>query len=336
MLIANAALPIGMKGRCEMNRPLVSLVVATYNQEQYVRDTINSALMQTYNPLEIIISDDCSTDSTAEIIKTEVDAYRRGGGEHKVVFNRNKCNLGIAQNWQEACGLANGELIVAMGGDDISLPQRVSRIVEEWERNGRTALALYHGAVTINHRGEEVGELGEFYFAEGTLGAVAAYSKKIWEYFGPISETEAVEDEVFGNRALIFSARQNIRENLLKYRIGVGVSSGMRDYRKKQIKVYKRYKLSSLRQTMRDLDKVRRVIGEEEYSRLEKLFVERRNENEMWLRLFSENSFVDRLNAAKYLCPRISLKRKVLVCVLLLPKIVGDVLFSVLRVVMNK
>ncbi len=316
-----------------MDKPLVSLIVATYNQERYVRDTIQSALMQTYNPLEIIMSDDCSTDSTAEIIRTEVDAYRSRGGEHKVVFNRNRCNLGIAQHWQVICGLANGELIVALGGDDISLPQRVSRIVEEWERNGRAALALYHGAVKINHMGKEVGELGEFYFTEGTLGAVAAYSKKIWEYFGPISETGAVEDEVFGNRALIFSARQNIRENLLKYRIGVGVSSGMRDYRKKQIKVYKDYKLSSLCQTMRDLEKVRSVIGEDEYARLKRMFEERRKDNEMWLRLFSDNSFRGRLNAAKYLCQKANAKRKVLILLLLMPKVIGDAVFSCIGVV---
>ena len=51
------------------NKPLVSLVIAFYNQENFVEDAVKGALSQTYDNLEIILSDDCSTDKTFEVIR---------------------------------------------------------------------------------------------------------------------------------------------------------------------------------------------------------------------------------------------------------------------------
>ena len=70
-----------------MEKPLVTISMITYNQERYVRDAVRGALAQTYEPLEIVISDDCSTDSTWDIIRDEVEAYRKSGGIHKNIVN---------------------------------------------------------------------------------------------------------------------------------------------------------------------------------------------------------------------------------------------------------
>ena len=51
-----------------MNNPLVSIVIPTYNREQYIEDAIKSAINQTYRNIEIIIVDNCSTDSTWDIL----------------------------------------------------------------------------------------------------------------------------------------------------------------------------------------------------------------------------------------------------------------------------
>ena len=56
-------------------RPLVSFCIVTYNQEKYIRAAIEGALKQTYSPMEIIISDDCSTDGTYKEILNRF--YRR-------------------------------------------------------------------------------------------------------------------------------------------------------------------------------------------------------------------------------------------------------------------
>ena len=64
----------------QQEHPLVSVALMTYNQEKYVKESLLSVLNQTYDNLEIIISDDCSKDRTWETIEHEVDIYRGSGG----------------------------------------------------------------------------------------------------------------------------------------------------------------------------------------------------------------------------------------------------------------
>lgn len=110
-----------------MNKPLISFLLLTYNQENYIQDAINGALAQTYSPLEIIISDDCSTDGTYKKIEEIVADY---SGPHKIVLNKNPKNLGIAQHFNVVCEMAKGEILMAAAGDDVSLPNRAMRTYE--------------------------------------------------------------------------------------------------------------------------------------------------------------------------------------------------------------
>ncbi len=114
-----------------MKKPLVSFCLFTYNQEEFIKDALIGAFTQTYSPLEIIVSDDCSSDNTFEIIQTVVSQYK---GEHKVIINRNKTNLGIRKHWNKlTLEIAKGTIIVAAAGDDVSLPNRVERSVQLFE-----------------------------------------------------------------------------------------------------------------------------------------------------------------------------------------------------------
>ena len=74
------------------DRPLITFALFAYNQEAYVREAIEGAFAQTYEPLEIILSDDCSTDRTFEIMQEMAAAYR---GPHRVRVNLNPVNLGV-------------------------------------------------------------------------------------------------------------------------------------------------------------------------------------------------------------------------------------------------
>jgi glycosyltransferase involved in cell wall biosynthesis len=111
-----------------MSQPgLVSFLIIAYRQERFIREAVRGALSQTYEPLEVIISDDCSPDRTFDVIKEEVEAYR---GPHKVIVNRNEANVGLAGNLNMAWSLSHGEFVVAQGGDDISMPQRTETLLQ--------------------------------------------------------------------------------------------------------------------------------------------------------------------------------------------------------------
>ena len=102
-------------------RPLVTFALFAYNQEKYIREAIEGAFAQTYEPLEIILSDDCSTDRTFEIARAISEAYV---GPHRLILNRNERNIGISAHFSKVVEMASAEHIVIAAGDDISFPDR--------------------------------------------------------------------------------------------------------------------------------------------------------------------------------------------------------------------
>jgi glycosyltransferase involved in cell wall biosynthesis len=110
-----------------MNK-LVSYCIFSYNQEQYIKEALEGAFKQTYSPLEIIISDDCSTDETYNIITEITKNYK---GKHKILINKNEKNLGIGGNFAfVAYSLAKGEYLITVGGDDISKEDHVEKAIQ--------------------------------------------------------------------------------------------------------------------------------------------------------------------------------------------------------------
>src|SRR5579872_6014823 len=90
-------------------RPLVTFALFAYNQEAFIREALEAALAQTYEPLEIIVSDDSSTDRTFEIIQEIVGQYH---GPHEVHIRRPEANAGLTAGISQVCGLAKGNFIV--------------------------------------------------------------------------------------------------------------------------------------------------------------------------------------------------------------------------------
>lgn len=104
-------------------RPLVTLAVLAYNQEEFIREAVAGAFAQDYEPLEIILSDDFSTDHTFEIMRELASSYE---GSHKVIVRRNRKNIGTLAHILTLAKSAEGGYFVVAAGDDISLPSRVS------------------------------------------------------------------------------------------------------------------------------------------------------------------------------------------------------------------
>jgi glycosyltransferase involved in cell wall biosynthesis len=217
-------------------RPLVTFYVMTYNQARFVREAVEAALAQTYSPLQIVLSDDCSTDDTFEIMQ---DAVRGYSGPHTVVLNRNDRNLGISDHVNRILGLAAGELIIAADGDDVSSPVRAERFVDVWLANGRPA-ALYSAVSCIDANGRPSTRDGKEWFdqflpvdsetrndrllrfaQEGSPRLVScsgAWTKELCEAFGPLPSRVWFEDDVITLRAWLFDRIDYIPEALVRYR----------------------------------------------------------------------------------------------------------------------
>lgn len=206
--------------------PLVSFCLKSYNQKQYLIEALKGAFAQTYRPLEIVISDDGSTDGSWEYIQQEVADFRRTHPDVAVVINRNEHNLGNLGNWQKCGELAHGELLVKADGDDVSLPERTTRVVEEWMKAGKESVkVIHHDGWKINVRGRVVGRCGR-YTAREPLGAAMAMTRDCFVGFGSIAYPRTVDDIVFGLRALMRGGRElTLADKLLYYRVGCGISS---------------------------------------------------------------------------------------------------------------
>jgi glycosyltransferase involved in cell wall biosynthesis len=92
-----------------------------YNCELYIKEAIYSILNQTFTDYELIIIDDCSTDSTADIIKDYSDS--------RIIFFEKDSNSGYTNSLNYGLSVAKGEYIARMDGDDISLPTRLEKQV---------------------------------------------------------------------------------------------------------------------------------------------------------------------------------------------------------------
>lgn len=107
--------------------PLVSISVITYNSSKYVLETLESAKAQTYQNIELIVSDDCSTDNTVEICRNWID-------EHKDRFVRTKLitvekNTGIPANFNRGVRASQGEWVKPIAGDDSLYPNAIENVI---------------------------------------------------------------------------------------------------------------------------------------------------------------------------------------------------------------
>ncbi|CCH00647.1 putative glycosyltransferase epsH [Fibrella aestuarina BUZ 2] len=104
--------------------PLVSVVLATYNGERFLKTQLDSIVQQTYPQLEVIVVDDRSTDATHDILQHYAARYPY----FSLVVN--ETNLGYIRNFEKGMLLANGDLIALSDQDDIWHPEKIRILVE--------------------------------------------------------------------------------------------------------------------------------------------------------------------------------------------------------------
>ena len=219
-------------------KPLLTFAVGAYNQERFIREAVESAFAQTYSPLEIILSDDCSKDRTFEIMREMAAAYR---GPHKVVLNQNPVRKSIGGHINRVVEISHGELILSAAGDDVSLPERTARCFQAWEETERQPVSIHSDVIQIDENGKQIerryqatedsSELPITHqfvkpvdylenFRPLVFGAAHAYSRRLFTAFGGLPEEVLHEDTAIPFRALVLSGRfVYIKQPLVKYRL---------------------------------------------------------------------------------------------------------------------
>ena len=216
------------KPELDAQTPKVTLAVVAYGQEAVIRETITAAFAQACDNLEILLSDDASPDRTFDIMCEMASAYR---GPHRIKLNRNPQNLGLIGHVNKVFELAGGDLIVANAGDDISLPERCATLWNTYQKNQPALIYSDHIAMEVDgtalwshSRKETVDrykDIAEKSCAMASvIGATCAWSRKLIDVFGPITEALAYEDAVFFSRASLLDAIEHVPLSLVKYRKG--------------------------------------------------------------------------------------------------------------------
>ena len=277
-----------------MRRPLVSLCVLFYNHRRWLGAALDAAFAQTYRPLEVVISDDASTDGSSELIRDYIAAC--APGDVMVVYNRNPENLGILGNWMKAASLSHGELLVMAGGDDVSLPERVERIAEAWLADGRRAAVVSHAGYRIDPEGRSLGVLPAP-CANAPLGAAMAWRRDLYTAFSPVPiRPRCVEDVPFAKRSLMLGSELVLPDRLVKYRIGTGHASPLCRHRESAIYGWRSIS-PSLDQALHDLSELSGRMSPERSEGFRRKFALERARAENHLVLLESPSFRERWKA---------------------------------------
>lgn len=112
-----------------MNKNLVSIITPMYNSEKYIGITIESALNQTYEDWEMIIVDDCSSDSSPQIVKE----YAKN--DERIKYIKTDSNKGVSNARNIALKMAKGKFISFLDSDDIWNKDKLKKQVEFMKKN---------------------------------------------------------------------------------------------------------------------------------------------------------------------------------------------------------
>src|SRR5262245_19762108 len=99
--------------------PKVSVVIAVYNREKYVRSAVDSILSQTFSDFELLVIDDGSTDGSIAVVQSHSDP--------RIRLIRNHTNFGVSATRNKGIQLARGEYLAFLDSDDWAYPDRLAK-----------------------------------------------------------------------------------------------------------------------------------------------------------------------------------------------------------------
>lgn len=215
--------------------PLISVVLLCYNHEEFVAEAFAAVLSQTYRPLEIIIVDDCSTDSTPDIVSRKIAEL---SNPPHVRFIRNARNRRLLGTCDVGIRAARGEFVVLTCDDDVMLPDMVAEMVDFWRSQSVslvTTNAEYIDAqsnrVGRTHRDLETppDDSFETLARDGSnaccFGATMGFERRLHRMFGmPPAHLDNI-DIIYPFYAYVLNGAKFLNKPLLGYRVHGGNNS---------------------------------------------------------------------------------------------------------------
>ncbi len=111
--------------------PLVTVIVLTYNSQEYILETLESIRKQRYSRIQLIVSDDCSTDATVSLVKRWLHECNNGVNFEEGIIVENEVNYGISKNCNNGLAKARGEWIKYIAGDDLLASTCIESFVKQ-------------------------------------------------------------------------------------------------------------------------------------------------------------------------------------------------------------
>lgn len=199
---------------------LLSVVMAVYNGEKYIKEAIDSILQQSYADFEFIILNDGSTDNTLAIIQNYTD--------HRIKIINQK-NLGLSRSLNKGIALAKGEFIARIDADDSAHPHRFEKQLEFITKHSDVVL-LGSNAHLIDKEGNylytsslenSVEHLNIFETINPFFHSSVVFKKTVFEKCGGYNEAiiHHFEDKLLWAKMFAYGKLVNLNEALINYRI---------------------------------------------------------------------------------------------------------------------
>lgn len=197
---------------------LISIVLPVYNGEKYLKESINSVLEQTYKNWELLILDDCSTDSSPLIAKEYVSQDKR------IHYYRNNNNLRLPSNLNKGFKLAKGDYLTWTSDDNRFKPTALEKMYYAL-KNNQNAQFVFASCRVINSEGMEIeyimvdDKVKKQIVGHNVVGACFMYTRKAYEEVGEYDpEFTLVEDYDYWQRIYAKFNAVVIKDILYDYR----------------------------------------------------------------------------------------------------------------------
>jgi glycosyltransferase involved in cell wall biosynthesis len=205
----------------------IGFVLICYNQKKFIRESLDGIRLQTEEPDEVVISDDCSMDGTQQEILNYIVEFKLDE-KWKVILNKE--NQGINKNLQNAIDLCNTDIILGTAGDDISLPNRV-RVARKLATQYPDLYVITTSIDKIDEDGKKIGEIVYNNSLDKDIKRVVRsgmphifpvgqfWRKSLFTDFGPLPTNVPNEDDQITFRAILHGGIYCSNEKTMLYRI---------------------------------------------------------------------------------------------------------------------